>query len=149
MAVKTYSIALFLLLLGVGSGEGFIFAFLALAEGHILVLAIHVNDCAFTGSSSELIAQYKTKINEQYALTNLGPIHWLLGIKIIRDRSARMISLSQSSYINSILRHFGLEGVKACNTTMVPGAVYSRNDSPQNPADAGHMKNVPYREATV
>jgi hypothetical protein len=43
--------------------------------GHdILILAVHVDNCAMTGSSRELIIKYK--LNEQYALTNLGPIHW-------------------------------------------------------------------------
>jgi hypothetical protein len=48
----------------------------------ILILAVHVNNCILTGSSSQLIIDYKKKINAQYLLTDLGPIHWLLGIKI-------------------------------------------------------------------
>ena len=51
-------------------------------QGHILILVIHVNDCIFTGSSPELIAKYKKKFDVHYKLTNLGPISWLLGIKI-------------------------------------------------------------------
>jgi hypothetical protein len=56
--------------------------FVAYDQGHILILVVHIDDCTFTGSSAELIFAYKKKINDCYVLTDLGPISWLLGIKI-------------------------------------------------------------------
>jgi hypothetical protein len=73
---------------------------------HSLILAIHVNDCILTGDSAKIIAEYKKKLHKCYTLTDLGPVHWLLGIKIVQDRAARTITLSQRSYINSILIQF-------------------------------------------
>ena len=70
----------------------------------ILILAIHVDDCTMTGSSDDLIQSYKLKIKLKYDLTDLGPIHWLLGIKITRDCENRTIPLSQLSYIDSLVR---------------------------------------------
>ena len=70
----------------------------------ILILAIHVNDCTMTGSSDDLIQSDKLKIKSKYDLTDLGPIHWLLSIKITQDCENCTILLSQSSYINSVLR---------------------------------------------
>ena len=67
--------------------------FYARVEGHTLILPIHVDDCVLIGSSAKLIAEYKSKLNQCYTLTDLGPVHWLLGIKITRNRSARTISL--------------------------------------------------------
>jgi Reverse transcriptase (RNA-dependent DNA polymerase) len=49
-------------------------------EDDVLILAVHVDDCVITSSSSELMRCYKQTLNTQYALTDLGPIHWLLGI---------------------------------------------------------------------
>jgi hypothetical protein len=40
----------------------------------ILMLTVHVDNCAMTGSSPKLIAMYKRKLNAHYALTNLGPV---------------------------------------------------------------------------
>jgi hypothetical protein len=54
-------------------------------NGHLIILAVHVDDCMLTGDSAEMIAEFKEKLNNCYALTDLGPIHWLLGIKITRD----------------------------------------------------------------
>ena len=121
--------------------------FIARTSNHILILAVHVDDCALTGSSSELINAYKQKLNERYALTDLGPIHWLLGIKISRDRAARTISLSQTAYIESIINRFNLTDAKSASTPMDPGVTLCKTDAPSSPAEAAHMKSVPYREA--
>ena len=53
---------------------------------HILVLVVHVDDCSMTGNSPKLIALYKHKLNDCHALMELGPVHWLLGIKVTWDR---------------------------------------------------------------
>ena len=72
-------------------------------EDDVLILAVHVNDCVITSSSSKLMHHYKQTLNTQYALTDLGPIHWLLRIRVTQDRAACTISLSQSTYIKSIV----------------------------------------------
>jgi hypothetical protein len=54
-------------------------------ENHLLVLAIHVDDCMILGSSLTQIQKFKVEMNAKYKLTDLGPINWLLGIKITRD----------------------------------------------------------------
>ncbi len=116
-------------------------------KDHILILTIHVDDCIFTGDSAKLIAEYKSKLNKCYALTDLGPVHWLLGIKIMRDHLARTISLSQKSYIDSILTWFALTDAKPFATPIALGVTYSRSDCPSSPTKALQMKKMPYREA--
>jgi len=71
----------------------------------------------------------------------------MLGIKITRDRAARTISLSQASYIDSILARFALANAKPYGSPMVPGLVYSTDHSPTSPNEAARMKKTPYREA--
>ena len=121
--------------------------FIARASGQILILAVHVDDCVLTGSSSDQIAQYKQKLNSCYALTDLGPVHWLLGIKVTRDRAAHTISLSQGAYIDAILSRFALSDAKSYGTPMTPGVIYSKKDAPTNPDEYVRMKKTPYREA--
>jgi hypothetical protein len=110
-------------------------------------MGVHINDCMITGSSAELVTKYKCKLHARYALTDLGPIHWLLGIKIICNHLAQMILLSQSSYIDSILVHFNLTDMKVQSTPMVPNMIYLKEDSPMDASHATCMKKMPYREA--
>ena len=116
-------------------------------ENRILILAVHVDDCILTGTSQTLIDVYKKKLHSRYELIDLGPVNWLLGIKITRNRAKKTISLSQKSYIDTILKRFGLEDAKAYATPMVPGTTYSKSDCPSTPAEADRMKKVPYRKA--
>jgi hypothetical protein len=113
----------------------------------VLILAVHVDDCIITSSSNELMRRYKQSLNARYALTDLGPIHWLLGIRVTRDRAARTTSLSQLTYIESTVARYGLADAKAQNSPMTPNELYSKDDSPTDKTSAARMKKVPYREA--
>ena len=121
--------------------------FHAQVEGQTLIFAVHVDDCILTGSSGTLIARYKREFHAKYALTDLGPLHWLLGIKITRDRAARTISLSQTSYIDTILSRFSLSDARPYQIPMSPTISLSKQDCPSNPTEEAHMRKVPYREA--
>ena len=116
-------------------------------NNHTTILAIHVDDCLITGSSPELIADYKHKLNQRYSLTDLGPVHWLLGIKISRNRETRTISLSQTSYIDTVLSRFSLSNAKPLASPISPGVTLSKKDSPTDANEMAQMKKVPYREA--
>ncbi len=70
---------------------------------HLIILAIHVDDCLITGSSARLLKHYKARIGEKYKLTDLGPVTWILGIKVSRDLETRVLTLSQHSYIDAII----------------------------------------------
>ena len=115
-------------------------------KNDILILAVHVDDCIFTGSSRKLITLYKEKLNACHVLTDLGPVHWLLGIKITRDRAAHTISLFQSSFIDTILSCFSMTEAKPYSSPMVPGAIYGKKDSPSSPDEATRMQRTPYRQ---
>jgi hypothetical protein len=116
-------------------------------DANIVALACHVDDCTITGSSNHLVQSYKNKIKEKYSLTDLGPAHWLLGIKVARDLEARTISLSQSSYIDSILTRFNFTDLKSFATPMDPSIRLSKDQCPQTPEEVADMRKVPYREA--
>jgi hypothetical protein len=111
-----------------------------------LILAIHVDNCTLMGSSSALITQYKERLNACFPLTDLGPIHWLLGIKITRDRP-KTISLSQQLYIDSVLAQFSLQDAQGYSTPMVPSTLYTCSDVPTDTTEDAQMGKVPYREA--
>jgi len=113
----------------------------------IIVLAIHVDDCTITGTCTKLIQEYKAKIKSKHSLTDLGPVNWLLGIKITRDLEARTIALSQSSYIDSILTRFNFTDLKSFSTPMDPSIHFSKSQCPQTLEETAEMRRVPYREA--
>ena len=121
--------------------------FYARKDNNITILACHVDDCTITGSSQVLIQNYKDKLKEKYSLTDLGPANWLLEIKITRNLEARTISLSQSSYIDSILTRFNFTDLKPFATPMDPSIRFSKDQCPQTIEETVEMSKIPYREA--
>ena len=45
-------------------------------------------------------------------MKDLGEAVYILGIKIYRDRSKHLIRLSQSTYLDKVLKRFGMEDSK-------------------------------------
>ena len=112
-----------------------------------LMLAVHVDDCILTGSSKQLVTKFKGKINNCYVLTDLGPVHWLLGIKITHDHQMCTLSMSQTSYIDSILVHYTLTEAKPQKSPMILGVQLSKDQGPKTAEEVMHMCKTPYQEA--
>ena len=54
----------------------------------------------------------KDKIGMCFPLIDLGPISWLLSMKVMRDGINCTISLSQELYVNVILMKYNFSDVK-------------------------------------
>nr|GAT43935.1 polyprotein [Mycena chlorophos] len=121
--------------------------FYAHDNGELTILAIHVDDCTITSSSTTLLRSYKARIGLRFKMTDLGPVSWLLGIEIRRDREARTISLSQRSYIESILQRFNFADSKPVAMPMDPNVHLSNEHRAISVTDIAAMQRVPYREA--
>ena len=110
----------------------------------ILVLASHIDDCTVTGSSHELIKLFKDEVGSRYKITDLGPVSWLLGMKVIRDRIARTISLSQESYTDAIITKYNFADLKPVSIPMDPNIQLSRTQTPKSDVEIARMKHIPY-----
>ena len=68
-----------------------------------MIILVHIDGCTIAPSSKQLIGHFKAKISEQVEITDLGELHWLLGIEVRCNRERGTIHFSQQSYITSIL----------------------------------------------
>jgi hypothetical protein len=57
------------------------------------------------------------------------------------------VSLSQHSYIDSIISRFNFDDAKPVSTPMDPNIPLMKAQSPESLADIAKMKHIPYREA--
>jgi hypothetical protein len=86
-------------------------------------------------------------MKEHVEITDMGELHWLLGIKVKRNREERTISLSQRSYIDSITRRFGFEDLKPISTPMDPNVKLSTSQNASTAPEFAVMRHIPYHEA--
>lgn len=113
----------------------------------LTVVLVHVDDCTVAASSITLIVDFKRKISEHVEITDLGELHWLLGIEIRRDRERRSIHISQRSYIDSIIRRYNFQDLKPVSTPMETHLRLSTSQSPSTTAEFAQMRDIPYHEA--
>src|SRR5258706_5952449 len=73
---------------------------------NILFIAVYVDDLSLSRPKGRVMDNLKDLLKSEFKVTDLGDLHWLLGIRIeYRDHD---IALSQSAYIDTILKRFGL-----------------------------------------
>ncbi|KAL8088123.1 hypothetical protein AgCh_038046 [Apium graveolens] len=75
---------------------------------------------------------------------DLGEASYILGMKIYRDRSRRMISLTQGTYIQKVLKRFSMENSKRGLIPMIHGVSLSEKMSPKTPEERERMSKIPY-----
>jgi hypothetical protein len=80
-------------------------------------------------------------------ITDLGDLHWLLGIEIVRECETHTLQISQQSYIESILCCYNLEELKPSLTPMDPNICLTTSQSPSTTLESTEMCNIPYHEA--
>lgn len=55
-----------------------------------------------------------------HELVHLGPVNWLLGLKVEHDRTNCCLTISQSAYIDTILERFGMTDANPVTTPLDP-----------------------------
>nr|GFC69118.1 retrotransposon protein, putative, Ty1-copia subclass [Tanacetum cinerariifolium] len=75
---------------------------------------------------------------------DLGEAAYILGIKIYRDRSRRLIGLSQSAYIDKILKKYNMHNSKKGYLPMEVKHDLSNELCASTPEEVAYMKKVPY-----
>ena len=110
----------------------------------LIILAVHVDDCAVTGNSMATIETFMKEIHMIYKITDTGPASWLLGIKISRDLVNRTLSLSQHAYVKAIITKYNFNDLKPLAIPIDPAVPLSKSQCPTKLEDISRMKNVPY-----
>nr|GEW55971.1 retrotransposon protein, putative, Ty1-copia subclass [Tanacetum cinerariifolium] len=71
---------------------------------NIIFLILYVDDILIMGNNIPMLQSVKTYLGRCFAMKDLGEAAYILGIKIYRDRSRRLIGLCQSAYIKKNLK---------------------------------------------
>jgi hypothetical protein len=67
----------------------------------LLIIVLYVDDLLITGSSDSVIVAVKNVLHDRFSMTNMGPLHFFLGLEINQVDSR--IKLSQEKYARDLL----------------------------------------------
>ena len=77
-------------------------------------------------------------------MKDLGETANILGMKIYRDRSKRLLRFSQSTYIDTMLKWFSIENFKKSYLPIGHGISLSKKNYLTTPQKREHMSRIPY-----
>ena len=104
----------------------------------------YVDDILLTGNDVGMLSSVKAWLLKNFSMKDLGEATYILGIRIYRDRSKKLLRLSQSMYIDTIVKRFGMQDSKKGFILMRHGVQISKEQSPKTPEDKALMERIPY-----
>ena len=116
-------------------------------QGVRVIVPVFVDDVTILSKSTERVKWIKSVLGKAFKVRDLGPISFLLGIKIVRDRKNRTMHLDQSQYIIDLLERFDMQNCAPVDTPMTPGLQLTKDDCPKTPEEIAEMAGVPYQTA--
>ena len=114
---------------------------------NVTFLVLYVDDILIIGKHVPMLQDVKSHLGKCFAMKDLGEAAFILGIKIYRDRSRRLIGLSQSAYIDKILKRFKMENSKRGSIPMQEKLSLSVKQGASTPSEVERMSRIPYASA--
>ena len=93
------------------------------AGGDLYILALYVDASIMAGPPGSFISDFKRAFGKRFNVQDLGPVSWLLGMTVERDRAAGVLKVGQRQYILNMLERFNMSDCKAVSTPMTVGAL--------------------------
>jgi len=116
-------------------------------DGVRIIIPVFVDDLTIVSKDKSSINSVITHLEKYFKLRRLGPIDFLLGVKIRRDRPKHSIHLSQKQYIVDILARYGFSDCTPVGTPINPGTTLSEDQCPSTPEEIEEMRTIPYISA--
>ncbi|KAM2485886.1 hypothetical protein ACFX1W_038022 [Malus domestica] len=113
----------------------------------VVFLVLYVDDILLFGNDTAILSSVKVWLSKTFHMKDLGDASYVLGIKLYRDRSRRLIGLSQSMYIDKVLSRFQMEQSKKGFLPVRHGIHLSKSMEPKTPEEIRQMNVIPYASA--
>ncbi|KAK8997995.1 hypothetical protein V6N11_012529 [Hibiscus sabdariffa] len=110
-------------------------------------LILYVDDILIIGNDIPTLQSIKTWLSSCFSMKDLGEVAYILRVKIYRDRSRRLLGLSQSTYIDKVLKRFSMEESKRGFSPMRHGISLLKEMCPSTPQERERMSQISYASA--
>ena len=111
-----------------------------------IILSLYVDDILITGNN-KLIDVTKKWLSSYFEMKDMGEASYVLGVKIFRDHSKRLLGLSQETYIKKMLKRYHMHDCKPMNILVEKNLSLSIDICPKAPNGKEKMSKVPYFNA--
>jgi hypothetical protein len=110
-------------------------------------LVLYVDDILLIGNDVQMLNSVKEYLNNNFSMKDMGEDAYILGIKINRDRSRRLLVLSRSTYLDKVLKRFRMESSRKGSLPVFKGISLSVTQSPATGMENSVISSIPYASA--
>uniref|UniRef100_A0A1J3IYK5 Retrovirus-related Pol polyprotein from transposon TNT 1-94 n=1 Tax=Noccaea caerulescens TaxID=107243 RepID=A0A1J3IYK5_NOCCA len=110
-------------------------------------LLLYVDDILIASGSMSEIRSVKDSLSSKFEMKDMGKASRILGMDIIRDRERGTLQLSQESYIEKVLKTFGMTEAKPTTTPLATHFRLKSLTKDERKEEAVHMEDTPYASA--
>ena len=110
-------------------------------------IVLYVDDVLLIGNDIPMLMSVKAWLSLKFSMKDLGEAAFILGIKIYRDRSRKLLGLSQSTYIDKVLKRFNMDQSKRGLIPMSRGILLSKDMCPKTKEERDNMNRIPFASA--
>jgi hypothetical protein len=86
------------------------------SEQEMIIVCLYVDDLFLFTGSVRLLRHFKQQLMDEFEMEDLGEARLVLGMQIARDRRARVLTISQQSYLEKALSRLGAADLNAVAT---------------------------------
>jgi hypothetical protein len=106
-----------------------------------IFVLVYVNDIIVASSSQEATTTLLKDLQDEFALKDLGDLHYFLGIEV--NKATDGIVLTQKKYASDLLKKVGMSGCKPVATPLFRSEKISVHEgTPLGPDDATNYRSV-------
>jgi hypothetical protein len=113
----------------------------------VIFLVFYVDNILLIGNDILMMEVIKFSLRKSFSIKDLGEAVYILGIKIYRDRSKRLIGLDQFAYIDKILNRFNMQDSKKGFLPMSHVITISKKQYTSQPDEQERMRSFSYASA--
>ena len=84
---------------------------------------LYVDDLIILASNITQLKWLKSELEKEFEMSDLGELHYCLGVEFERNRETRTITINKRSYIEEVLKRFNME---ECKLVGIPFDVNSK-----------------------
>ena len=108
-----------------------------------MIVIIYVDDLVILSSDVDMINELKACLECQFKMSDLGELHFFLGVLFERNRRSRTITMHQRSYIESVLERFGMADCKPIATPLNAKTSLPKLSDEEHEEHLHEIKNMP------
>ncbi|KAL0282781.1 UNVERIFIED_CONTAM: Retrovirus-related Pol polyprotein from transposon RE1 [Sesamum angustifolium] len=112
----------------------------------IVFPVLYVDNILLIGNDIKMLGDTKAWLSSQFSMKILGEASYILGIKIFRDRSKRILEMTQNSYEENVWKRSKMEHSKRGFFPMRHGIKLSKKQTPKTDGELKRILDIPIHQ---